>query len=121
MGIYIPMFYRKILVVSKIVQRQRYSSRDRVTVQPVIYTTLTLTVNMSRFLFETDSNGNVRLVHCHPQDHEKLLFIKKAMVSLFSVHVKVYTAPFVLSELSSCADKEMGLGSHSLSHSSARP
>ena len=42
-----------------------------------------------RFVFTTDQKGTVTLVHCHPEDHEELLTIKKAMVSVFSVHVKV--------------------------------
>ena len=37
----------------------------------------------------TEESGRVRLVHCHPEDHEELLVIKKAMVSVFSVHVQV--------------------------------
>nr|KAG5706496.1 hypothetical protein BaRGS_032889 [Batillaria attramentaria] len=41
------------------------------------------------FVFMVDDTGGVRLVHCHPDDHEELLVIKKAMVSVFSVHVKV--------------------------------
>ncbi|KAK7496781.1 hypothetical protein BaRGS_00011990 [Batillaria attramentaria] len=41
------------------------------------------------FLFVVDDTGGVRLVHCHPEDHEELLVIKKAMVSVFSVHVKI--------------------------------
>ena len=37
----------------------------------------------------TNARGNIRLVHCHPEDHEELLVIKKAMVSVFAVHVQV--------------------------------
>ncbi|KAK7460766.1 hypothetical protein BaRGS_00038813, partial [Batillaria attramentaria] len=40
------------------------------------------------FLFVVDGKGTVTMVHCHPEDHEELLIIKKAMVSVFSVHVK---------------------------------
>nr|KAG5700343.1 hypothetical protein BaRGS_029595 [Batillaria attramentaria] len=40
------------------------------------------------FLFVTDAKGSVTLVHCHPKDRDELLVIKKAMVSVFSVHVK---------------------------------
>ncbi|KAK7496755.1 hypothetical protein BaRGS_00011964, partial [Batillaria attramentaria] len=32
------------------------------------------------FLFVVDDTGGVRLVHCHPEDHEELLVIKKAMI-----------------------------------------
>ena len=42
-----------------------------------------------RFLFVSNARGNIRLVHCHPEDHEELLVIKKAMVSVFAVHVQV--------------------------------
>ncbi|XP_076452271.1 uncharacterized protein LOC143287914 [Babylonia areolata] len=47
--------------------------------------------NLSKtFLFLTEeSTGHVRLVHCHPEDHEEMLVIKKAMVSIFSAHVQI--------------------------------
>lgn len=41
------------------------------------------------FLFVSDEKGSVRLVHCHPADHEELVIIKKAMVSVFSVSVQI--------------------------------
>ena len=46
-----------------------------------------------RFLFTTDGKGGVKLVHCHPEDHKELVVIKKAMVSIFSVTVKVNVSP----------------------------
>ncbi|KAK7493719.1 hypothetical protein BaRGS_00015048 [Batillaria attramentaria] len=41
------------------------------------------------FLFVTDKKGTVTLVHCHPEDHEELAFLKKAMAGIFSVHIKI--------------------------------
>ncbi|KAL8573312.1 hypothetical protein ACOMHN_032774 [Nucella lapillus] len=41
------------------------------------------------FLFVSEASGQIRVVHCHPEDHEELLVIKKAMVSIFSVHVQI--------------------------------
>nr|KAG5707972.1 hypothetical protein BaRGS_025110 [Batillaria attramentaria] len=41
------------------------------------------------FLFVTNSNGSVTLVHRHPEDRHELVVVKKAIVSIFSVHLQV--------------------------------
>ena len=34
-------------------------------------------------------NGLVEFVHYHPEEHEELLILKKAVLSVFSAHVEV--------------------------------
>ncbi|XP_070204336.1 uncharacterized protein [Littorina saxatilis] len=46
--------------------------------------------NLTRnFVFKSNSTGAITLVHVHPNDHKELLVLKKALVSVFSVHVQV--------------------------------
>ena len=41
-------------------------------------------------------NGLIEFVHVHPEEHDEVLIIKKAMVSVFSAHVEVNKNTLIL-------------------------